>query len=318
METICFYGITIIACDVVMCGGRREERLEQVVKKVLVSVIIVGLVVVVLGSLSYGVWADTPVQNPQPPEQSSHLQAGSSQLAPSQVVMPTISGADDITLMLGEEIDYRENVTAQDGSGTPILVEVDDAEVDIYTPGEYPLVYTAKDAQGNEAQAAVQVTVLTQEETDVYTMADEVLEGIITPEMTGKEKVKAIHKWVKNNLRYVGNADKISVIDGAYTAFTRRRGDCYTFYAMGEVLLTRAGIENEGVERDKGETRHYWSIVNVGDGWYHFDTCPTPSNTGFDTSMFSESQAEGYTNAMGTWWSYYSYDTSLHPEVEWE
>ena len=27
------------------------------------------------------------------------------------------------------------------------------------------------------------------------------------------------------------------------------------------------------VERLGGATRHYWLLVNVGSGWYHFDAC---------------------------------------------
>ena len=28
------------------------------------------------------------------------------------------------------------------------------------------------------------------------------------------------------------------------------------------------------VTRVGGKTSHYWNLINCGDGWYHFDSCP--------------------------------------------
>lgn len=48
-------------------------------------------------------------------------------------------------------------------------------------------------------------------------------------------------------------------------------GDCYTYYAVANVLLQRAGAETMRVERQNAGdgSHHYWILCNVGTGWYH-------------------------------------------------
>ena len=42
--------------------------------------------------------------------------------------------------------------------------------------------------------------------------------------------------------------------------------------------MTRVGIENKDIERvPSGNTLHYWNLVNIGEGWYHFDATPRPN-----------------------------------------
>ena len=41
---------------------------------------------------------------------------------------------------------------------------------------------------------------------------------------------------------------------------------------MTRALLDELGVEYMSVTRLGGRTRHYWTIVNIGTGWYHFDT----------------------------------------------
>jgi len=88
--------------------------------------------------------------------------------------------------------------------------------------------------------------------------------------------------------------------------------------AASRVLLTRAGIENQTVQRYAGAARtHYWNLVNVGNGWHHFDACPTPDNavTNSQRFMFTESKARQYTEAIKTSYRYYEYDKATVPEV---
>ena len=60
-----------------------------------------------------------------------------------------------------------------------------------------------------------------------------------------------------------------------------RQGDCYVFACTAKVLLTRAGITNMDIEKIPAKTRHYWNLVDIGDGWYHFDTTPRKDGTIF-------------------------------------
>ena len=41
---------------------------------------------------------------------------------------------------------------------------------------------------------------------------------------------------------------------------------------MARALLEKLEIPYMSVTRLNGSTRHYWMIVNIGTGWYHFDT----------------------------------------------
>ena len=75
-------------------------------------------------------------------------------------------------------------------------------------------------------------------------------------------------------LYHLHHSDKSDWKTGAYTGLTAGRGDCFTYYAVSRALLTALGIDNLAVERVGGETRHFWNLVNCGDGWYHFDACP--------------------------------------------
>ncbi|GHV32966.1 hypothetical protein FACS18949_05710 [Clostridia bacterium] len=173
------------------------------------------------------------------------------------------------------------------------------------------LTLTAGDAPSPSPSPSPSANASPSQETYVYEKADAALGRIITADMTDYKKVKAIHDWVRNNVSYTSSGAKDGVIDGAYNAFKLAKGDCYTFYAVSEVLLTRAGIENQAVERVGGNTHHYWSLIKLDGKWYHFDA--TPYKVWFDGAKFTENQAEAYTEARGN--NYYTYDKSLHPTV---
>lgn len=255
------------------------------------------------GLVPQRVWAASPITSAAP-------------LAPTAVEAPQIVGATNIMVMEGETPDYLQGVRAQDAQGNSLELHVDATGVDIATPGSYTLTYSAVDAAGNTAQQTIGVTVLNTTETEVNVQVDDVLSGILTDAMGGREKARAIFNWITENLRYTPQGDRGSVYTSAGQALTLGRGDCYNFYALAEVMLKRAGIETVGVKRVEANTCHYWNLVNLGDGWYHFDTCPTPE--AFDGFLFGEAQAQQFTQQMGDGWRYYEYDPSLYPTVEWE
>ena len=100
---------------------------------------------------------------------------------------------------------------------------------------------------------------------------------------------------------------------GAYAGLTTGKGDCFTYYAVSRALLTVLEIDNLPVERVGGEARHYWNLVDCGDGWYHFDACPRSSRLPYFLSfMFTDQQAADYTAEAGR--CYYDFDGTLLPE----
>ena len=58
-----------------------------------------------------------------------------------------------------------------------------------------------------------------------------------------------------------------------------------------------------------GSSRHYWQLVNVGSGWYHFDACPHPNSYPLDSFLIDEAAARAYTATVSPIRAnYYVYD----------
>lgn len=280
----------------------------------------------------------------QNPSASSVQSGGSGSGAPAaDVTPPRLLGVRDLTVAVNGTAFYRDGVSAVDDVDGPVSVEIDAGAVDLTAAGEYPVVYSAQDAAGNRAEQTVTVTVVetvtvdqgrdeqTEDETpggagggdaslsevtqeDVDQLVDGILAKITDSGMSQREKAKAIFNYVNRKIKYVGSSDKSSWIIGAYVGFTRGRGDCYNYYACSKALLTRAGIPNVDLERVGGKSRHYWQLVNAGDGWYHFDTCPHPTGYPMSGFMITETQARTYTEQVkNVRQNYYVYDYDACP-----
>ncbi|NLK75086.1 MAG: DUF5011 domain-containing protein [Clostridiales bacterium] len=227
---------------------------------------------------------------------------------------PKIIGASDKTVYIGESVSFRKGITVQDNKDDKVELNVDSTAVNLKKEGTYELIYSATDSSGNKTTRKVNVIVkkiVISEET-VYQLADNVLAKITNDSMSKKDKAYAIYKWTKDNVGYTGTSDKTDWLKEAHRGFTEGVGDCFTYFAVAEALLTRAEIDRLMVTRVGGETRHYWHLINCGDGWYHFDT--TRHKDGKDTFMLTEAEAEEYTRIRGN--NYYVYDKTLYPDVE--
>ncbi|MDR2686447.1 MAG: hypothetical protein LBB75_01745 [Oscillospiraceae bacterium] len=231
-------------------------------------------------------------------------------------VTPYILGARDIEVERYDAVAYRAGVTACDARGNEIELRVDSAGVDTDRPGEYFATYSAADAAGQTVEARVKVTVLPVGKGKVEALADPILEEIIGEGMTDTQKAKAIHNWVNVNIAYNNDGEKEDVLDGAYNGLNLRRGDCYTYYALSKYLLERVGIESVDIERIPGtDMAHYWLLLDLGEGWRHFDATRVKGaqyrpNNGF---MMTEAQAQAFCRATNQP-DFYTYDPALLPE----
>lgn len=261
---------------------------------------------------------------------------------PADTEGPVFSGLHDIEVEVGATISYREGVSAEDAVDGPVAFQVDADEVDLNKAGVYTVTYFAVDAAGNQTGEFITVTVTQPEsadpddpdnpggenntgttedfshvtQADVDALADGILAKITNHGMTQKQKAKAIFDYVYSNIKYTGNSDKSSWIVGAYVGFTRGRGDCYNYFACSKALLTRAGIPNVDLQRVGGNSRHYWQLVNVGDGWYHFDACWLPRGYPLNAFLMTEEQVRAYTKQFaddGLYKNYYTYDYDSCP-----
>ena len=278
-----------------------------------------------------------------PSASSAQSSASGSDVPAADVTAPQLLGVRDLTVALNGTVSYRDGVSAVDDVDGPVTVEIDAASVDLTAAGEYQVIYSAQDAAGNRAEQTVTVTVVetatvdqgkdeqTEDETpggsagggvplsevtqeDVDRLCDQILGRITNSGMSQREKARAIFNYVNGHVKYVGSSDKSSWIIGAYVGFTWGRGDCYNYFACSKALLTRAGISNVDLQRVGGNSRHYWQLVNTGDGWYHFDACPHPNGYPLYAFMITETQARAYTEQVkDARLNYYVYDYGACP-----
>ena len=226
-------------------------------------------------------------------------------------IPPQIVGVKNRMVYIGDSISYRQGVSVVDNKDEKVELQIDSSEVNLKKEGSYEVTYTAIDSSGNKAVNTSIITVkeFVMEEDTVYKLADEVLAKITKDDMTLREKAWEIYVWVKGHVSYTGSSDKSSWVKEAYRGIKNGVGDCFTYYAVSEALLTRAGIENMRVTRVGGRTRHYWNLINCGEGWYHFDTCPHKDH--FPSFMLTDAEVAKYTKLRGN--NYYNFDKSLYP-----
>lgn len=226
---------------------------------------------------------------------------------------PVFTGVRDQVVYIGDSISYKTGVQVTDNCDPDMSFSVDNSRVDLNTEGVYPVTYSAVDRAGNEAAVTIQVTVHKRaysiEEVDA--LADKVLAGIITDDMSEYDKLTAIYKWVRRNVGYIGHSDKGDWVKAAYEGLAMGQGDCYVFACVAKELLTRAGIENRDIAKIPAKTEHYWNLVNIGEGWYHYDTCPRKDRAVF--CYVTDAELMEYSNSHnGT----HNYDSTIYTDIQ--
>ncbi len=225
---------------------------------------------------------------------------------------PVINGVQDILIYVGDTISYRRGVSVEDNCEEGLVFEIDNSQVNPGEAGMYPVTYTATDLAGNVTQQEITVTINprshTQEEIDA--LADEVLAQIITPEMTQLDKVQAIYNYITSHVGYINHSQKGDWIQAAWEGLSKRKGDCYVYACTAKQLLTRAGITNMDIAKIPTRSTHYWNLVDIGDGWYHFDTTPRKDHPVI--FMWTDEQLMEYSSRH---WKSHNYDPTLYPEI---
>ena len=193
---------------------------------------------------------------------------------------PVLYGVINRNSYAGEPVAYFSEVFAQDNLDEDLTIEVDNSEVNINRAGSYKVTYSVTDSDGNTTFASCTLKIVSTAVTDetVQELARSVLGEILTDHMTKTEQLEAVFNYVRSHVRYVGYSDKNDWRKEAERGFRTGRGDCFTFYSVTRALLDQIDVEYMSVTRKGGRTRHYWVIVNVGTGWYHFDPTIAPQH----------------------------------------
>ena len=200
---------------------------------------------------------------------------------PPKDTEPPVISASDFEITEGDTVSYKKHFSVIDNTDEDPVIEIDNSEVDTDTPGQYEVTYTVYDHSGNATITKITLTVKKK----VYTFdenaeewlsqeAQAILQEIVTDDMNAMQKGYAIYRWTKKHISYADSSYRDDYRVAAHNGFLKRRGDCFTYFAVSKVLLDEAGIENIDMvklRKSNKESRHYWSLINVGTGWYHFD-----------------------------------------------
>lgn len=226
------------------------------------------------------------------------------------VTAPVLCGMHDRYCYLDEPVSYLDEVSAVDDCDGEVTVTVDASAVVNGSPGSYPVTYSATDRAGNTATATVLFQFVSAKVTEerAREVADKYLAKILTDDMTLAEQVEAIYDYVFTHVRYSSLSNKQDWRSEAVRGLTKGRGDCFTSYAAARLLLERTDAQIVSVQRSKPNTHHYWMLVNIGTGWYHFDACRAWTGK-YRCFMWTDAQTLEHSK------SYWRYDKSLYPPV---
>ena len=175
-----------------------------------------------------------------------------------------------------ESFDFKKFATATDDVDGKVKVKVNLSEVNTEKSGVYKVKYTAADKAGNIAKSWAKVKIVvpgTPEEA-----ADDVLKKIIKKSWSNTKKAKAIYRYVRNHMSY-SSAKHKDWRQAGLDGIRYGTGDCVTYWGISRLLLTRAGVPNVTINRYPviNGSMHYWNLVYVQKGWYHYDTTPRSS-----------------------------------------
>ena len=214
---------------------------------------------------------------------------------------PVIEGVTDRHFNVGDNITYLKGITAVDDMEGEVSIEVDKSRIEFdetgnAKEGNYQVVYTATDKAGNKAEETAtfyfEVNGVNDEMIDEA--IDKALALIIKDDMTIEQKAYAIYNYTYDNIAYTGVSTKGDYRVEAYNGLTNFQGDCYTYFSVAKALLNKIGAKTIDVERAPGvrNDHHYWLLVDLGTGYYHFDA--TRRAHYFNGFMATDAQVKQY------------------------
>ncbi len=225
---------------------------------------------------------------------------------------PKITGAMNMTAFKDHPVSYLSNVFVTDNCDEDIELQVEADSVNIKVPGTYEVVYRATDRAGNTAEVPITVTVIEESysEETINALANEVLGKIFTPGMSDYDKLSAIYYWVRGNIAYTEMDIKDDWLKAAYYGLAMHKGDCFVYCMTSRALLNAAGFKNMVIDTVPLRYIHYWNLVDIGEGWRHFDTTPRASGGVF--LYLDDASIAAYSNAHG---NSHIYDKERFPDI---
>ncbi len=223
---------------------------------------------------------------------------------------PKLYGVKNRYCYVGEPVSYLAEVYAVDNCDETVEIVVDASAVDDSRRGNYKVIYTATDRAGNTVKktATFRFVKAKVKEDKAQAVADKVIAKILTDDMTLAEQIEAIFDYVHTHIHYTPQSNKQDWRSEAVRGLTTGKGDCFTSYAAARLLLEYTDAEIQSVQRSGVNTHHYWMLVNIGTGWYHYD----PSSVGASRHrcfMWTTAQTRQVSR------TYWGFNASLYPPV---
>lgn len=201
---------------------------------------------------------------------------------------------------------FKDHVTATDNRDGKVSFKVDASKINWNKEGIYKVYYTAKDKAGNVGKAYAKVQVYIPDTAE--NVADEVLRSVIKKNWSDEKKLRAIYKYAKGHCSYVDNGTHKDWRKAGLHGIRYQSGDCFTYYAVAKLLISRAGIYNLTVTRyPVASAHHWWNLVYVRGGWYHLDTTPRQRDGKF--CLVTDAQLRGYSSGLT-----FSFDKKKYPD----
>jgi len=224
----------------------------------------------------------------------------------------------DIDVKVGGTVSYKKAVNYFDDidSKDEMKLSIERSNVNLKEIGTYEVTYTVTDCSGNSTSVTGKINVLNEspkweDEEAIHEKAQGVLDSILKDGMTDREKARAIYKWIKNNIGYISHSEKGNYTRGAYEGLFKYQGDCFVYASTAKELLTLAGIQNIDIVKATKNPSHYWNLVYIEDGWYHFDSTPRKDKSEF--FLLTDAELEEYSSKHK---NTHIFDRSLYPEIE--
>lgn len=182
---------------------------------------------------------------------------------------PPMLHANDITISLGDRVDYRTGVTAEDEMDGNLTgkIQVDTSQVDESKAGVYPVIYTVTDNAGNEAVLRTVLTINSPEAKAVtLSRQSVVLDGNDHYQLSATVEPRA---W-SGKIQWETSDPKVAVVsDGLITwvgsgscTVTAKAGDAVSecqvecgYVSVSSVTIDIGSLELDYMEYDVLETK---------------------------------------------------------------
>ena len=186
------------------------------------------------------------------------------------------NGWDQFTFYCHEEYTKCLNDVSQISSDELILTHLNNY---VHPFNSFTNVKTSINENG-EINLTIEYLYTDAEISAINTKADEILATILTNEMNDYEKIKTIHDYIINNVKY--DIERNEENDSKYNSYTaygplfEGYATCNGYTDLMAIFLTKIGFNNFKVATTPDEisystTGHIWNAVYLNDEWLHID-----------------------------------------------